>query len=321
MGFGGKEKEILAGLGMIAMAAASVWIGQGKAAEQTYPLLYLALLWILSGLAALAGADILTGSRISGFAFRERDRRWREREESAESAKKLRLELLDAIDHAVELNGDEELKRLWGLGGSERQDALEDMLGNRNFWPSARFAAAILGETEMIRRLGSLGWDGHGKSATGMTAGRCAAREGNREALRALLDLGWNPNDRNGDGATAGHFAAERGDAGMLALLRSAGWDPLERDEKRGWTALHVAAIRKNTAAVRMLLDMGLHPLDMDYAGQLPSGLAMFSLFGGPQADECVELLRSAERAASERQSLEEMGMAARGDGRKRRGI
>lgn len=73
MKIGQKTKEILAGIGLIALAAGSVWLGLGKAGEESHPQLYLALLWGLSGLVAFAGVDAMLGARISGLIFRGRD--------------------------------------------------------------------------------------------------------------------------------------------------------------------------------------------------------------------------------------------------------
>ncbi len=72
MRIGQKGKERLVGAGLIALAAGSLWLGMGKADQEEFPILYLALLWGLSLMAGFAGVDALAGGRISGLIFREK---------------------------------------------------------------------------------------------------------------------------------------------------------------------------------------------------------------------------------------------------------
>ena len=80
-----------------------------------------------------------------------------------------------------------------------------------------------------------------------------------------------NPNARNKNGRTPLHYAAQGENPAVVAELAKAGADPNARDERGGWTPLHLAAwFGKTPAVVKALLAVGADPSAKDKAGKTP---------------------------------------------------
>ena len=80
-----------------------------------------------------------------------------------------------------------------------------------------------------------------------------------------------SPNARNKNGRTPLHYAAQGEAPAVVAALVAGGADPNQRDERGGWTPLHLAAwFGKNPEVVWTLLEAGANPDAKDKAGKIP---------------------------------------------------
>ena len=78
-------------------------------------------------------------------------------------------------------------------------------------------------------------------------------------------------NTRGGNGRTPLHYAAQGEKPALVTALAGAGADANARDERGGWTPLHLAAWFSNTPSVLdALLAVGADPTAMDKAGKTP---------------------------------------------------
>lgn len=78
-------------------------------------------------------------------------------------------------------------------------------------------------------------------------------------------------NARGGNGRTPLHYAAQGEKPGLVTVLAGAGADVNARDERGGWTPLHLAAWFGNTpSVVDALLAVGADPKAKDKAGKTP---------------------------------------------------
>ena len=84
-----------------------------------------------------------------------------------------------------------------------------------------------------------------------------AARSGDVTALRAALDAGADPNVRNRRGQTALHVAAWHGRVTAIRTLVAAGADVNARDDRAGETPLHTASRAARSDTVIVLLGAG----------------------------------------------------------------
>lgn len=85
-----------------------------------------------------------------------------------------------------------------------------------------------------------------------------AARVGDLESAKLLLAAGANVNDQDAWGVSATIMAAFAGYGEVARLLLSHGSDP--NVDKAGFTALHCAIMRRDTATVTALLERGADP-------------------------------------------------------------
>ena len=80
-----------------------------------------------------------------------------------------------------------------------------------------------------------------------------------------------DPNARNENGRTPMHYAAQAHAPTLVTALAAAGSRVNARDERGGWTPLHLAAwFGKSRAVVQTLLDVGADPEAKDDAGRTP---------------------------------------------------
>src|SRR5690606_30545286 len=96
--------------------------------------------------------------------------------------------------------------------------------------------AALVGNTDVVRRLLEAGAEADKPGADGQTALMIVARTGNVESARLLLEHGADPNARETwRNQTAVIWAAAQKQPAMLALLLEHGADPNARSAVNDW--------------------------------------------------------------------------------------
>lgn len=132
----------------------------------------------------------------------------------------------------------------------------------------------------------------------GYTALLFAAQQGDLESARLLLDRGAAPDDTAPDGTTALVVASHSGHRAVATLLLERGANP--NASGAGYTALHLAIVRDDTALLKALLAKGANPnavvergtgmrrASPDYALEAPTigapPLWLAARFGQPEA-------------------------------------
>ncbi|MBM3736907.1 MAG: hypothetical protein FJW39_14080 [Acidobacteria bacterium] len=92
----------------------------------------------------------------------------------------------------------------------------------------------------------------------GQTALVFSARSGDYESTRLLVEAGANVNDADAWGVSALVYAAHSGFTDLAAYLLAKGADPNRAGA--GFTALHIAIMRRDTRLVQALLERGANP-------------------------------------------------------------
>lgn len=92
----------------------------------------------------------------------------------------------------------------------------------------------------------------------GNTALMFAAREGDLASARLLVAAGANVNDRDAWGVSATVLAAHAGHTDVVEFLLASGADP--NAAEAGFSALHMAVMRRDERMVRALLARGANP-------------------------------------------------------------
>ncbi len=105
-----------------------------------------------------------------------------------------------------------------------------------------------------------------------VTALHKACQAGHVETVKKLLQLRAEVEWRSSDGRSALHYTvmgAEANSTAIAELLLGAGAS-IEAKDKKGDTALHVAARANNMALIQMLVGAGAHPFAANLKGELP---------------------------------------------------
>jgi len=132
---------------------------------------------------------------------------------------------------------------------------------------SAMEAAALRGQTEIVRILADNGYDVNRPTPSGSTCLNDAALKGQKKVAQLLLEHGAKVNVPDSSGSFALHNAAIGGDADMVAMMLDHGAEIDARDAESGATALMLAASLGRAAAVRLLLQRGANAKLADKAG------------------------------------------------------
>ncbi len=118
-------------------------------------------------------------------------------------------------------------------------------------------AAAMRGETDIVKMLLGAGADPDPVSLEGLTPLHIAAQRNEKGVVKLLIEAGADPERASGDGMTPLHFAAagQSVDVIKVILNHSNDVDPVTADSLQ--TPLHLAAFKGNADVVRELLRHG----------------------------------------------------------------
>ena len=155
--------------------------------------------------------------------------------------------------------------------------------------------AARFGQIESVKALSEAGADLNARDELGNTALHIAARFGQIELAKALIELGIDINAQNGralDLDTALFVAIdEEQDEIAIELIRAgADWRILSSIiSPKGWTALHAAARRGQTAVVEEIIKAGAKINETDTEGN--TALSIAKKFGNQETVQKLEEL------------------------------
>ncbi|MCC3373754.1 ankyrin repeat domain-containing protein [Cohnella sp. REN36] len=225
-------------------------------------------------------------------------------EELLRRAQRLSNEVRELRGHMLESVGPNHLARLAALVNAERDDAasqaggdptdtatlvaaymrandIKELLINSGAEFSL-FEAAAVGSTSRVRELLAASPELiASRNADGFPLLSIAAHFGNEETVRLLLELGADIHARSADGDLnnlAIHAAIMGSYTHIVTLLLDAGTDVdarCEGTQRRGYTALHVAAHFDRDALIRLFLSRGADKSARNADGLTPYELAV----------------------------------------------
>jgi len=190
--------------------------------------------------------------------------------------------------NAPDKDGKTPLMRAWQAGAQDTLRALLRMgadIGavnhdHKNILHLAAEANDVATLQTLIAEGGAAHLQSRMPSAGKLTPLHAAVRAGAEDAARVLIAAGANVNTPDAQNMTPLHTAAARNDTGMIYTLVCEGHAEMRRTENpAGYTALHIAVINKNAAALRALCDLGADPHQMDTDKRTPLNIAGWNGF------------------------------------------
>ena len=95
-------------------------------------------------------------------------------------------------------------------------------------------------------------------------------RDDATDIVQTLIDAGADVEAKTNYGRPFLQFAFESNNIEMVKVLLSAEPDLDARDDRYGWSLLHLAASRGNFKAVQSLIEAGANPMAMAFRGETP---------------------------------------------------